>query len=112
RPVLQQTTEARNFFPYVIHHIESRRLPSVPAMGPVVVSMGHRSTGRDSMQAPPTRRRRGRLAWITATLTAGVATVVSGAAFAVPGVTPASVTDEMLPGETETITKSVETPAI
>ena len=50
------------------------------------------------MQAPPTRRRRGRLAWITATLTAGVATVVSGAAFAVPGVTPASVTDEMLPG--------------
>ena len=35
------------------------------------------------MQAPPTRRRRGRLAWITATLTAGVATVVSGAAFAV-----------------------------
>ena len=50
------------------------------------------------MQAPPTRRRRGRLAWIAATLTAGVATVMSGAAFAVPGVTPASVTDDAAPG--------------
>ena len=64
------------------------------------------------MQTTATRWRRGRLAWISAALTAGLATVVTGAAFAVPGVTPASVTDTMLPGETEMITKSVETPPI
>jgi uncharacterized repeat protein (TIGR01451 family) len=64
------------------------------------------------MQTAPTGRRRGRLAGITAALAGLVATVVSGAAFAVPGVTPATVTDTMLPGETETITKTVETPPI
>ncbi len=64
------------------------------------------------MQAPPTRRRRGRLAWITATLTAGVATVVSGAAFAVPGVTPASVSATLLPGQSNVQAKSVETSPI
>ena len=64
------------------------------------------------MQTAPTRRRRGRVAGVTAALAGLVATVVSGAAFAVPGVTPATVTDTMLPGETETITKTVETPPI
>ena len=64
------------------------------------------------MRTTTTRRRRGRLAWISAALTAGLATVVTGAAFAVPGVTPANVTDTMLPGESETITKNVETPPI
>lgn len=64
------------------------------------------------MQAPPTRRRRGRLAWIAATLTAGVATVVTGAAFAVPGVTPATVSATLLPGQSNVQAKSVETSPI
>jgi uncharacterized repeat protein (TIGR01451 family) len=64
------------------------------------------------MQTAPTRRRRGRLAWITATLTAGVATVVSGAALAVPGVTPASVSATLLPGQSNVQAKSVETSPI
>lgn len=46
------------------------------------------------------------LALATIALTAG------GAAFAAPGVTPASVTDTLLPGESRTISKSVETSTI
>src|SRR5688572_939404 len=38
--------------------------------------------------------------------------VIVAAAAAAPGVTPSSVTDTMLPSDTETITKSVETAAI
>ena len=38
--------------------------------------------------------------------------VIVAAAAAAPGVTPSTVTDTMLPGESETITKSVETAAI
>ena len=45
-------------------------------------------------------------------LAAVFSTVVVAAAAAAPGVTPATVTDTMLPGETETISKTVETPAI
>ena len=38
--------------------------------------------------------------------------VIVAAAAAAPGVTPSTVTDTMLPGESETITKSVETSPI
>jgi uncharacterized repeat protein (TIGR01451 family) len=64
------------------------------------------------MQTPPTPRRRGRLAAISAALTAGVATVVAGAAFAAPGVTPASVSATLLPGQSNVQAKSVETSPI
>ena len=64
------------------------------------------------MQTAATRRRRGRLAWIAAALTAGIAGVFSSAALAAPGVTPQTVTDDLLPGESVTIGKSVETPEI
>ena len=62
------------------------------------------------MQTTATRRRR--LAWISAALTAGLATVVTGAAFAVPGVTPATVSATLLPGQSNVQAKSVETPPI
>src|SRR5918994_1243958 len=64
------------------------------------------------MKTAEPRRRRGRIAGITAALAGAVATVVSGAAFAVPGVTPASVSATLLPGQSNTITKSVETSPI
>jgi hypothetical protein len=53
--------------------------------------------------------RTGRLA---AAAVAAATVVLSGAAYAAPGVTPSSVTDSLLPGQTRTITKSVETPPI
>ena len=53
--------------------------------------------------------RTGRLA---AAAVAAATVVLSGAAYAAPGVTPSSVTDSLLPGQTRTITKSVETPTI
>jgi hypothetical protein len=64
------------------------------------------------MQTAPARRRRGRLAGLTAALAGLVATVVSGAAFAVPGVTPATVTATLLPGQSNVQAKSVETSPI
>ena len=64
------------------------------------------------MQTAPTRRRRGRLAGITAALAGVVATVVSGAAFAAPGVTPATVTATLLPGQSNVQAKAVETSPI
>ena len=64
------------------------------------------------MQTALTRRRRGRVAGITAALAGLVATVVSGAAFAVPGVTPATVTATLLPGQSNVQAKSVETSPI
>ena len=51
--------------------------------------------------------RTGRLA---AVAVAAATVVLSGPAYAAPGVTPSSVTDTLLPGQTRTITKSVETP--
>jgi len=53
--------------------------------------------------------RTGRLA---AAAVAAATVVLGGAAYAAPGVTPSSVTDTLLPGQTRTITKSVETPPI
>ena len=47
--------------------------------------------------------------------TAGVSTIsvaLGGAAFAAPGVTPSTVTDTLLPGASQTISKSVETSPI
>ncbi|HSC90922.1 MAG TPA: VWA domain-containing protein [Gaiellaceae bacterium] len=57
------------------------------------------------------RARRRLLGTLTA-LASLTVTLVAGAAVAAPGVTPATVTDEMLPGETATIAKSVETSPI
>lgn len=60
----------------------------------------------------PDRPRRGRLAAATATLTGAVVTLVAGAALAAPGVTPTTVTATLLPGQTGTQTKTVETSPI
>jgi uncharacterized repeat protein (TIGR01451 family) len=64
------------------------------------------------MRTAPSPRRRRRLAGTAATLTGLVTTLVAGAAIAAPGVTPASVTATLLPGQTATLTKTVETPTI
>lgn len=57
-------------------------------------------------------RRRRRLAGAAATLTGLVTTLVAGAAFGAPGVTPALVTPTLLPGTSGAVTKTVETPTI
>lgn len=58
------------------------------------------------------RAARRHVAWALTALAGLTATLVAGAAVAAPGVSPASVSDELLPGETATITKTVETSPI
>jgi uncharacterized repeat protein (TIGR01451 family) len=64
------------------------------------------------MQTSARARRRSRLALVTAALAGAVATLVAGAALAAPGVTPASVTATLLPGQSAMQAKSVETSPI
>jgi uncharacterized repeat protein (TIGR01451 family) len=64
------------------------------------------------MATAPSPRRRRRLAGAAATLTGLVTTLVAGAAFGAPGVTPATVTATLLPGASGAVTKTVETPTI